>query len=180
MLQCFGVANGRLAKQFLKFPTVVERPLHIGHEFIGNIDCEPSSLHPDVQDVAGVLFPLQAGLTVLTNARTPTQTERAQSCRPKICGLILEPPLDFCSRFFWSSHAVCMPYSIRTVKRFRSIHVIAITYEFRDRNYLGNPSTDNSSNCHQPLWIQIFTAVSADYNVGIESNPCYPRASWGA
>ena len=46
--------------------------------------------------------------------------------------------------------------------------------------YLENPSTDNSSNCHLPLWIQIFTAVSADYNAGIESSSCYPRVIWGA
>ena len=134
MLQGFGVANGRLAEQFLKLPTVVERPLHIGNEFIGNINREPSPLHSDIQDMAGVLFPHQAGLAVLTNAGTPAQAERAQTCRPEIRGLVLEPLLDFCSRFFWSSHVVRMPHWIRTVKMFCSIFVDAIGYEFRDRN----------------------------------------------
>ena len=134
MLQGFGVANGRLAEQFLKLPTVVERPLHIGNEFIGNINREPSPLHSDIQDMAGVLFPHQAGLAVLTNAGTPTQTERAQGCWPKIRGLVLEPPLDICSRFFWSWHAVYVPRCTRTVKRFLSTNAIATIYEFRDRN----------------------------------------------
>ena len=134
MLQSCGVANGRLVKQFLKFPAVVKRPLHIGYEFVGNIDCESSSIHPDVQDMAGVLFPLQAGLAVLTDAGTPAEAERAQSCWPKICGLIPEPPFDVCSGFFLGWHAVYMTHVIRTVKRNLSNYVNAISCEFRDRN----------------------------------------------
>ncbi len=126
MLQGLGIANGGFAKQFLKFSTVVERSLYIGNEFIGNIDRESLPLHSDVQHMAGVLFAPQTGLAVLTNAGTPTQTERSQSCWPKIRRAILEPLLDICSRFFGSSHSVCMPYGLRTVKVFLSIFVNSI------------------------------------------------------
>ena len=134
MLQSLGVANGSLAKQFLEFPTVVERPLHIGNEVIGDIDGQSPSLQPDVEEMAGVLLPPQAGLAVLTNAGTPAQAERAQSCRPEIRGLALEPLLNICGGFFWSSHVVRIIHGIRTVNTFRSITINAMTYEFRDRN----------------------------------------------
>jgi hypothetical protein len=134
MFQSFGVANGRLVKQVLKFPTIVERPLNIGHEFIRDIDRESPPLHSDVQDMAGVLFPLQAGLAAITDAGAPAKAERAQSGRPKIYGLIPEPLFHVCGRFFWSSHDVYVPHSTRTVKRILSNAVIAVVYEFRDRN----------------------------------------------
>ncbi len=134
MLQSIGVANGSLAKQFLEFPTVVERPLHIGHEVIWDIDGQSPSLQPDVEEMAGVLFPFQAGLAVLANTGTPAQAERAQSCRPKSRGLALEPLLDIRRGFFWSTHEVRITHGIRTVKAFRSIIVSAMIYEFRDRN----------------------------------------------
>jgi hypothetical protein len=123
-----------LVKQFLKFPTIVERPLHIGYEFVGNIDCESPSVHSDVQDMAGVLFSFQAGLAVLTDAWTPAEAERAQSCGPKICGLIPEPLFNVCSGFSLGRHDVYMTYIIRTVKRNLSNNVNAISCEFRDRN----------------------------------------------
>ena len=145
MLQNIGVANGSLAKQFLEFPTVVERPLHIGHEVIGDIDGQSPSLQPDVEEMARVPFPLQTGLAVLANAGTPAQAERAQSCRPKSRGLALEPLLDIRGGFFWSTHEVRIPHGLRTVKVFRSIIVNAITYEFRDRNYLRQSSFAASS-----------------------------------
>ena len=134
MFKSFGVAHGRLVKQFLKFATVVKRPLYIGYEFVGNIDRESPSLHSDVQNMAGVFFPFQAGLAVLTDAGTPTQTQRAQSSRPEIGGLIPEPLFNVCRRFFLGWHTVCMPCSIRTVKRFLTNAVGAINYAFRDRN----------------------------------------------
>jgi hypothetical protein len=134
MLQSFGVAHGSLVKQFLKFATIVERPLHIGYEFVGNIDRGSSPLHSDIQNMAGVLFPLQASLAVLTDAGTAAQTERAQSGRPKNCGTIPEPLFNVCRRFSFSRHAVYMPYGLRTVKRILSTAEIANTYEFRDRN----------------------------------------------
>jgi len=71
MLQDLGVANGSLAKQFLKLSTVVERPLHIGNKVLGDIDGHSPSFQPDVEEMAGVLLPPQAGLAVLTNAGTP-------------------------------------------------------------------------------------------------------------
>ena len=134
MLQSFGVANSSLAKQFLQFPAVVERPLYIGHEFIGDIDGQSPSLQPDIEEMAGVLFPLQTGLAVLTNAGAPAQAERAQSCWPKIRCLALEPLLDICGGFFLSSHDVRISHGIRTLKVFRPIVVNAIAYGFRDRN----------------------------------------------
>ena len=134
MFQNIGVANGSLAKQFLKFPTIVERSLYIGHEVIGDIDGQSPSLQPDVEEMAGMLFPFQAGLAVLANARTPAQAERAQGCRPKSRSLVLKPLLDICGRFFWNAHEVRIPCGLRTVNTFRSIIVNAIAYEFRDRN----------------------------------------------
>ncbi len=104
MFQSIGVANGSLAKQFLEFPTVVERSLDIGHEVIGDIDGQSPSLQPDVEEMARVLFALQTGLAVLANAGTPAQAERAQSCRPKSCSLVLEPLLDIGGGLFWSTH----------------------------------------------------------------------------
>ena len=82
MLQSLGVANCSLAKQFLEFPTVVQRPLHFGHEVIGDINGQSTSFQTDVEEMARVLFPLQAGLALLANAGTPAQAERAQSCWP--------------------------------------------------------------------------------------------------
>ncbi len=134
MLQSIGVANSSLAKQFLEFPTVVERPLNIGHQLIGNVNGRPPSLQPDVEEMTRVLFPLQAGFAILANTGTPAQAERAQSYRPKSRGLALEPLLDICRGFFWSTHEVRITHGIRTVKTFRSIIVSAMIYEFRDRN----------------------------------------------
>jgi hypothetical protein len=134
MFKSFGVAHGRLVKQFLKFATIVKQSLDVGYEFVGNIDRESSSLHPDIQDMAGVLFPLQARLAVLPDAGTPTETQRAQSRRPEIYGTISEPLFYVGSRFYFSWHVVCMPHGIRTVKRILSNAANAIAYEFRDRN----------------------------------------------
>ena len=134
MLQSIGVANGSLAKQLLKLPTVVERSLDIGHEVIGDIDGQSPSLQPDVEEMARVLFAFQTGLAVLANARTPAQAERAQGCGPKSRGLALEPVLYICGRFFWNTHGVRIPCGLRTVKTFRSIIVDTMVYEFRDRN----------------------------------------------
>ncbi len=50
MLQSIGVANGSLAKQFLKLAAVVERPLHLGHEVTGDIYGQSLSLQPDRED----------------------------------------------------------------------------------------------------------------------------------
>jgi hypothetical protein len=92
----FGVAHGRLGKEFLKLATVVKGPLHVRYEFVGNVDREPSSLRSDVQDIAGVLFSLQTGLAVFANAGTPPKTERAQGGGPEICGLSPEPLFNVC------------------------------------------------------------------------------------
>ena len=134
MLQSFGVAYGRLVKQFLQFPTIVERSLHIGHEFIGNIDRESPPVNSAIQNMAGVLFPLQAGLAAIPDAGAPAKAERAQSGRPKICGLIPEPLFNICSRFSFGSHTVYVPHSTRTVKIILSNLSNAIDYAFRDRN----------------------------------------------
>ena len=134
MFKSFGVAHGRLVKQFLKFATVVKGPLHIRYEFVRYIDGESFSLYSDIQEMAGVFLPFQAGLAMLTDAGTPTQTQRAQSNRPEIRGLIPEPLFNVCGRFFLGWPAVCMPYSLRNVKIFPTNYVEAVTYEFRDRN----------------------------------------------
>jgi hypothetical protein len=135
MLQSFGVAHGRPVKQFLNFPTIIERSLHKGHEFIGDIDGESMPLNSGVQDMAWVLLTLQAGLAVITDARAPAKAERAQTSWPKICGLIPKPPFNVCSRFFFGWHTVYMPYGTRTVKKkILSYDVFAIAYKFRDRN----------------------------------------------
>ena len=134
MFQGLGVANCSLAKQFLEFPAIIERALHSGHEVIGNINGQSPSLQPDIEEMTGMLFPLQTGLAVLANAGTPAQAERAQSRRPQIRGLALEPLLDICGGFFWSAHYVRISFSIRTVKTFLANIVKAVLYEFRDRN----------------------------------------------
>jgi hypothetical protein len=134
MLKGFGIAYRCLAKQFLKFAAVVERPLHLGYEFFGNINRESSSFHSDVQEMAWVLVPLQASLAVVTDAWTPTQTQGAQSGRPETCGLIPEPLFNVGGGFFFGWHAVRMPYILRTVKGNPSNALKAITYEFRYRN----------------------------------------------
>jgi len=134
MLQSCGVADGRLIKQFLKFPAVVKRSLHIGYEFVRNIYGESFSLHSDIQEMAGVFLPFQAGFAMPTDAGAPTQTQRAQSSRPEIRGLIPEPLFNVCGRFFLGWHVVCMPYSLRNVKIFLTNAVEAVIYEFRDRN----------------------------------------------
>ena len=134
MFQSFGIPHGCLTEQFLKFPPIVERSLHIRNEFIGNIYGESFPLSPHIQEITGVLSPFQAGLAILTDAGTPTQTQRAQSDGPKIYCIALEPLLDICRRFVFGWHVVCMPYSLRIVKHNLLSHVMAISSEFRDRN----------------------------------------------
>jgi hypothetical protein len=130
MLKGFGEAYGCLAKQFLKFAAVVERPLHLGYEFFGNINRESPSFHSDVQEMAGVLVPLPAGFAVLTDARAPTQTQGAQSGRPETCGMIPEPLFNVGSGFFFGWHVLRMPYSLRTVKGIPSNALNAIIMSF--------------------------------------------------
>jgi len=134
MLQRFGVAHGRLVKQILKFPTIVERSLHIGHEFIGNIDGESAPLPSPIQDMAGVPFPAQAGLAVIAHAGAPAKAKRAQCGWPKVCGLVPKPLFNVCSRFSFGWHAVYMTDGIRTVKNILSSVINTVDYEFRDRN----------------------------------------------
>jgi hypothetical protein len=134
MLQSIGVAHGRLVKQFLKFTTIIERSLHIGYEFIGDIDSKSPPLPSAIEDMAWVPFPFQAGRAVIAHAGAAAKAERAQSGRPEIRGMIPEPLFNVCSRFSFSWHAAYMPHVIRTVKRIISTVVIAIGCEFRDRN----------------------------------------------
>ncbi len=94
MLESVDVAHGREVKEFLKFPTVLKRSLDLGHEFLGDMNCKSSSLHSEIEDMAGVFIALQADLAVLADAGTPTKAERAQSRRPESCGLIPKPLLN--------------------------------------------------------------------------------------
>ena len=134
MFQSFGVANSSLAKQLLNFSTIVQRSLHIGDELIRDIDCGAPPLDSDIQDIAGMLFTFQAGLASLTDAGTAAQAEGAESCRPKTRRLISEPLFNIDGRFILSSHDVYVPRYTHTVKSILRNDVIAITYEFRDRN----------------------------------------------
>ena len=134
MFQSLGVAHSRLAEQFLKFPPVVERPLYVRHEFVGNIDGESFPFHPHIQKMTGVFLPFQAGLAVFTDARTPTQTERAQSSRPETGSMTPEPLSDISRRFVFDWHGVRMPCGLRIVKYNLISDIIATGCEFRDRN----------------------------------------------
>jgi hypothetical protein len=145
MLQGFGVTDGSLTKQFLKFPTVVERTLHLRDQFVGNVDRQSTPFDSDIEDVTGVPFTFHAGFTVFTDTRAPTQAERADSRRPKTGSLILEPLLDFCRGFFRSSHTVRMTHSLRTVNKILTCDVVSTRYEFRDRNYLGDAMSSQSN-----------------------------------
>jgi hypothetical protein len=134
MLQCFGIPHRRLAEQFLKFPPVVERLLHSRYQFVGYIDGEAFSLYPRIQEIAGMLLPLQAGFAVLADAGTPTQTQRTQCSGPKSCCMILKPLLNIYRRFVLPWHVVRIPYGLRIVKRNLLSAVMSICCEFRDRN----------------------------------------------
>jgi len=134
MFKSVGIANGSLTEQLLKFAAVVEGSLHFGHEFIGYIDRDSSPLRSDIQEMARVAFTFQTGFAPLTHAGAPPQGQRAQSYRPKIRGLILEPLLNFLSRFFGGLHNVRIPYKIRTVNMFLINLAVRNIYEFRDRN----------------------------------------------
>jgi hypothetical protein len=104
MLQSLGVANGSLAQQLLKFPAVVQGPLDIGHEFIGDIDGHSPSFQPDIEDMTVMLFAAQASFTVLTDAPGTTEAERSQGGWPKAGSLFLEPMDDICGSFFFNWH----------------------------------------------------------------------------
>jgi len=134
MFQSFGIPHGRLGEHFLKFPPVVKRLLHSRYEFVGNINGDSFPFHPHIQEMAGVLFPFQAGLAVFTDAGAPTQTERAQGSGPEVCSMIPEPLLDVCRRFAFGWHIVCMPYSLHIVKQNPLSVMTAIDCEFCDRN----------------------------------------------
>lgn len=134
MFQCFGIPHGRLTEQFLKLSPVIERPLHIRYQFVRYIDGESFPLHSHIKEIAGVLFPLQAGFAVLTDTGAPTQTQRAQSDRPEIGCMIPEPLLNIYGRFVFAWHVVCMPHSLHIVKHNPLSVFTTICCEFRDRN----------------------------------------------
>ena len=105
-----------LGKQVLKLSTIVERTLHIGHKFVGNVNRESPSLHPDIEDMAGMLFTLQASFAVLANTSGTTKAERSQSGWPKAGSLFVEPVGDICRKFLFSWHEVYVPHSTYIVK----------------------------------------------------------------
>ena len=88
MFQSLGVAHSRLAEQFLKFPPVVERPLYVRHEFVGNIDGESFPFHPHIQKMTGMFLPFQAG-----GEFAPTQTAQREQ-QPRVLPQLFQPTRD--------------------------------------------------------------------------------------
>jgi len=110
MLQRIHVSNCRLVEHILKCTPVVQTAAHFWHKFVGNIYSKAAALDPAVKNMAKVLFTLEAGFTVLSNALSTAKTQRSQSSGPKGGNLFLKPIRNICGKFSFGWHIVYMPH----------------------------------------------------------------------
>jgi hypothetical protein len=116
------VANCRLTEYILKCTPVIQTPVHLGHDFIGDVHSKTAALDPAVKDMAKVLFTFSASFAVLSNASGAAKTQRSQSSWPKTGTLFLKPIGDMCRKFFFGRMAyMCHIAHIQSSKIFQQL-----------------------------------------------------------
>jgi len=106
MLQGIHVAYRRLVEQILNCTPVVQAAAYLRNEFVGNVHSKTAAPYPSIKHMAKVLFTIEAGLTVLSNAAGTAQTQRSQSRRPKGSNVLLKPMRNIFGEFFLYEHEV--------------------------------------------------------------------------
>ena len=81
-------------QEFLQGTTVVQTAADFGHQGLGNVKGEAAPGQATIEDVAEMLFPREAGGTVLAHTGTAPQAQGAEGGGPESVSLLLQPALD--------------------------------------------------------------------------------------
>jgi hypothetical protein len=96
--QGFDKAGRRGIEQLLQGAAVLQATLHFRNQGVGDIEGKALVLDMAGKNPAGMLFPALTSAAVFANATSAAQAERAESGRPEVGNLSLEPALDIGGR----------------------------------------------------------------------------------